>query len=159
MTRDQENATAFLGDSEILSIKHSRVSHIIAVGKLSDDRLNVLAIVGMEQGRHVLKDHPSGLNLLDDTHDLKEEAATCAFKTGTFPVTGAARADVLTRKARRDTVDPVGRAESPNVRKSLGARKSMGKHSPVDGVDLDLPRRGPASLFEAEVEPADPREE
>lgn len=45
MTGDQEYATTLLGDSEILSIKHSPKSHIPAVRKGPDDCFKVLAIV------------------------------------------------------------------------------------------------------------------
>lgn len=36
-----------------------------------------------------------------------------------------------------------------------GMRKSIGKDSPVNVVELDLPSGFPAGLFEAEAEPAD----
>jgi hypothetical protein len=59
-TADQENATAPLGNSETLSIKHSPESHIPPVGKRTDDRCKVPAIVAREQPHDVFKDHPLG---------------------------------------------------------------------------------------------------
>jgi len=161
-TRNQEKPTAFLGDSEILSIKHSRVSHITAVGKGRDDCLQVFAIVGMEQGRHVFKDHPRGLNFLENTYDLKKEPRPRAGQTrGARLASAAGRGDVLAGEPRRDAVDAgqVRRPAFSHVAEPLGAGKSFSKHKPVDRVDLNLPPRLPPRPLKAEVKPADARKE
>ena len=62
----------------MLSVKHAPESQIPAVGKLPDDFLNVLAIVGMEQRRDVFQDHPRGLYFAEETNDLEEEAGAFA---------------------------------------------------------------------------------
>lgn len=70
-----------MGDSEILRVKHSVESHIPAFGKFADDCLNVAAIVGMEQRRHVFNDHPSGLKASDCIQDFEDESTALACKT------------------------------------------------------------------------------
>jgi hypothetical protein len=78
ITGDQEYSTTLLGDSEILSIKHSPKSHIPALRKGPDDCLKVLAIVDSEQVNDVLKHHPARLYLFEDTYDFPEQAAAFA---------------------------------------------------------------------------------
>ena len=103
-TRGQEKAAALLGDSEILSVQHPEASHIPALGKRADDRLNVLAISGMEQCRDVFKHQPSGLKLLDNFHDLKEESAAAARKTSVLLIVAHCShvADVLAGESKSD---------------------------------------------------------
>jgi len=64
MTGDQGYVTTMLGNSEILSIKHSPKSHIPAVRKGPDDCLKVSAMVDSEQINDVLKDHSARLYFL-----------------------------------------------------------------------------------------------
>ncbi len=78
MTGDQEYATTLLGDSEILSIKHSPKSHIPAVRKGPDDCFKVLAIVDSEQVNDILKHHPATLSFFEDAYDFPEKAAAFA---------------------------------------------------------------------------------
>jgi hypothetical protein len=46
-----------------------------------------------------------------------------------------------------------------HVAETFCVRKSVSKHKPVRGVDLDLPDRFPARPLEAEVKPSDSGEE
>jgi hypothetical protein len=78
ITCDQEYSTTLLGDSEILSIKHSPKSHIPAVRKGPDDCLKVVAIVDSEQVNDVLKHHPARLNFLEDSYDFPKQSAALA---------------------------------------------------------------------------------
>lgn len=78
ITCDQEYSTTLLGDSEILSIKHSPESHIPAVRKGPDDCFKVVAIVDSEQVNDVLKHHPARLNLLEDSYDFPKQSAALA---------------------------------------------------------------------------------
>ncbi|EPM68890.1 hypothetical protein A584_16338 [Pseudomonas syringae pv. theae ICMP 3923] len=107
MTCDQEYSTTLLGDSEILSIKHSPESHIPAVRKGPDDCFKVLAIVDSEQVNDVLKDHPARLSFFEDSYDFPKEPAALASQASGGPVTLSVPcdADVLTGKSCSDDIN------------------------------------------------------
>lgn len=138
MTCDQEYSTTLLGDSEILSIKHSPESHIPAFRKGPDDCFKVLAIVDSEQVNDILKHHPARLCLFEYSYDFPEQAASLATQASGFFVagSGAGKADVLAGKAAGDDVDgtEVVGAAVADVFELGGVRKSIDKDSPVDGV-------------------------
>lgn len=144
----------------MLSIKHSPESQIPAVGKARDDRLNVSAILRMEQGRDILKHHPPGLKFRDDADDLGEKPAALPRQAKASRA-ASGRADVLAREARSDAIDrrKVRPAAAPDVFKLEGMGKSVTKDSPCDRVDFDLPGRSPAGSFEFKVEASDSCEE
>ena len=141
-----------------MSIKHSRVSHITALGKRLDDCLKVLATVDMEQGRHVLNDQPRGLKRSDTRHDLEEESAAVVRKTSVRLIAANRShvADSLAGEAEADARDPREIKGPPIVEvfETLRARKSIGKDSPVDIIEFDLPGRAPSRAFKPEVKPA-----
>lgn len=154
ITRDQEYAATLLGDSEILSIKHSPKSHIPAVRKGPDDCLKVAAIVDSEQVNDVLKDHPARLCFLENSYDFPKQSAPFALETS-GPATG--NADVLIRETRGDDIDGrqvVGTALA-HVFKLACMGKSIGKHSPVDGVELDLPGGAVPGVFKSDIKASD----
>lgn len=153
MTGDQEYSATLLGDSEILSIKHSPASHIPAVRKGPDDCLKVSAIVDSEQVNDVLKDHPARLCFFEDAYDFPKQAAALALQASGVLVAGAAAgvADVLAGKACGDDVNglQVVCAAVAHVFVLDGVRKSVGKDSPVGGVELHLPGGAVACFFES----------
>lgn len=155
ITRDQEYTATLLGDSEILSIKHSPKSHIPAVRKGPDDCLKVAAIVDSEQVNDVLKDHPARLCFFEDSYDFPKQSAAFALQsTGSV---AAGDADVLAGEACGDDIDGrqvVGPALA-HVFKLACMGKSIGKHSPVDGVELDLPGGAVSSVFKSDIKASD----
>jgi hypothetical protein len=70
-------------------------------------------------------------------------------------------ANVLAWKTRRDAihVSKLVASDPSDIFKLSGMRKSVGKDSPVDGVDFDLPGCAPSRRLESDVEAADAREE
>ncbi len=156
-TCDQENATATLGDSEIPSIQHAPKSHIPAFGKALDDCLKVAAIVDSEEVRDVFKDHPRGLYFAEYANDLEEKPASASGKPRPGAADAAGSADVLAREPGRDDVDfaEIFPAAFPDVDELLGVRKSVGKDSPVCGIDFDLPPGNKSGSLEAEIEASD----
>lgn len=155
ITRDQEYTATLLGDSEILSIKHSPKSHIPAVRKGPDDCLKVAAIVDSEQVNDVLKDHPARLCFFEDSYDFPKQSAAFALQsTGSV---AAGDADVLAGEACGDDIDGrqvVGPALA-HVFKLTCMGKSIGKHSPVDGVEFDLPGGAVSSVFKSDIKASD----
>ena len=144
-----------LGDSEILSIKHSPKSHIPALRKGPDDRLKVLAIIDSEQVKDIFKHHPARLNLFEYAYDFPEQAATRSPKPSAGPVTLSAtgNADVLARESSGDDVncaEVVGTTLS-NVLELDGVTKSIGKHSPVNRVEFDLPGGAVTCGFKSDI--------
>ena len=137
ITRDQEYAATLLGDSEILSIKHSPKSHIPAVRKGPDDCLKVAAIVDSEQVNDVLKDHPARLCFFEDSYDFPKQSAALALQAsgGSVGFSASGDADVLAGEAGGDDIDgrQVVSAALAHVFKLACMGKSIGKHSPVDG--------------------------
>jgi len=103
MTCDQEYSTTLLGDSEILSIKHSPESHIPAVRKGPDECFKVLAIVDSEQVNDILKHHPARLCFLEDAYDFPKQSTSLAAQASGVLVAGSAAgdADVLAGKNLR----------------------------------------------------------
>ena len=77
-----ENATAALGDSEILSIKHPPESHIPPVGKGPEDCAKVSPTLASEQANDVFKDQPLGPYFFDDAADLPEQARAGSGESG-----------------------------------------------------------------------------
>ncbi len=155
ITGDQEYSTTLLGDSEILSIKHSPKSHIPAVRKGPDDCFKVLAIVDSEQVNDVLKDHPARLCFLEDSYDFPKQAAAFAAQSAAvsvaFPLSGDA--DVLAGEAGREDVDggQVVCAALAHVFKLTCMGKSIGKHSPVDRVEFNLPGTAVSGVFKSDI--------
>ncbi len=126
-----------------MSIKHSPKSHIPAVRKGPDDCFKVTAIVDSEQVNDVLKDHPARLNLFEDSYDLPEKAAAFAAQSAAVSVAfpAAGDADVLAGESGGEDIDgaEVVSAALAHVFKLLCMGKSIGKHSPVDRVEFNLP--------------------
>lgn len=155
ITCDQENPATLLGDSEILSIKHSPASHIPAVRKGPDDDLKVFAIVDREQVNDILKHHPPGLNFLDDSYDFPEKAASFAAEPALIlvAVPGTGETDVLAGKASCDDIDSgqVVLAALADIFKLGCVRKSIGKDSPVDRIEFNLPGGTETGVFKADI--------
>ncbi|GLX89291.1 hypothetical protein Pfra02_18600 [Pseudomonas fragi] len=144
-----------LGDSEILSIKHSPKSHIPAFRKGPDDCLKVSAIVDSEQVNDVLKDHPARLCFFEDSYDFPKQSAalTLQFSGGAVVLPAACNADVLAGETCGDDIDGtqvVGPALA-YVFKLACMGKSLGKHSPVDGVELDSPSGAVSGVFKSDI--------
>ncbi|MBB5198506.1 hypothetical protein HNR39_000316 [Glaciimonas immobilis] len=140
-----------------MSIKHAPVSQIPAFGKGSDDRLEVFAIVAIEQPRDVLKHHPLGPKLVKDADNFEEQAGAAACKSAPL----AHGADILTGESSCDNVDVrevVSAAESDIV-VLRSVREAAGEDRPADRVDFDLPHGFETGLFESEIEAADPCEQ
>jgi hypothetical protein len=155
ITGDQEYSTTLLGDSEILSIKHSPKSHIPAVRKGPDDCFKVLAIVDSEQVNDVLKDHPARLCFFEDSYDFPKQSAAFAAQSAAVSVTfsGSGDTDVLAGETGGDDIDggQVMRAAIAHVFKLVCMGKSIGKHSPVDGVELNLPSTAVTGVFKSDI--------
>lgn len=155
ITCDQEYSTTLLGDSEILSIKHSPKSHIPAVRKGPDDCLKVLAIVDSEQVNDVLKDHPARLSFFEDSYDFPEQTAAFALQAagGSVAFPAAGDADVLAREACGKDIDggQVVGATLAHVFKLACMGKSIGKHSPVDRVEFNLPGAAVSRIFKSDI--------
>nr|CUV22220.1 conserved protein of unknown function [Ralstonia solanacearum]CUV36552.1 conserved protein of unknown function [Ralstonia solanacearum] len=156
-TGDHENATAFRGDSEILSIKHPPESQIPAFGKGPDDCRKVFAIVAREQPRDVLKDQPARPQLVDDADDFVEESAALASESGAL----AHGAEVLAGEAADDGIDgeQVVPSAGAHIIEALGVGEAVCEYGAADRVDFDLPGGTEAGALEAEVEAADAGEE
>lgn len=138
-----------------MSIKHSPKSHIPAVRKGPDDCLKVLAIVDSEQVNDVLKDHPAWLYLFEDTYDFPEQAAAFAAQASgvliALPTSGDA--DVLAGEASGEDIDggEVMGAALAHVFELACMGKSIGKHSPVDGVEFNLPGAAVSRVFKSDI--------
>ncbi|VVQ02525.1 hypothetical protein PS906_05148 [Pseudomonas fluorescens] len=155
ITGDQEYSTTLLGDSEILSIKHSPKSHVPAVRKGPDDCFKVVAIVDSEQVNDVFKHHPARLYFFEDSYDFPKQSAAFAAQSADVSVafSGAGDADVLAGESSGEDVDraEVVGATVAHVFKLLCAGKSIGKHSPVDGVEFDLPGAAVSRVFKSDI--------
>ena len=71
-TRNQDEAAAFLGDSEILSIKHAPGEPIPALGKRPEDRLKVSTSVATDDSGNILKHDVFRMQGPDSFHDFEE---------------------------------------------------------------------------------------
>ena len=157
-TSDQEDAAAHRGSSETLSVQHPPASHIPALSKPLNDGGKVPPICVVKHSRDVLSDHPFGPKIADDAKRFKEKPGRFtveALLPSSPGVSGIG--EVCAGPAERDAIHrlKVFRAHRTDVRVACGIGKSVTKHSPVDGVDLDLPHRFPPRPFKAKVESAD----
>lgn len=109
-----------------------------------------------EQPRDVLKDQPFGAKLADDTNDFPEETASSAFEALALAPRSRDR-KVLARETGRDALNPfkVARTAVADVLEPPCFRKSIGKDSPENRIDLNLPRCFPASFPKTEVKAPD----
>ncbi|MNT62068.1 hypothetical protein D3C72_1997580 [compost metagenome] len=114
-----------------------------------------MAIVDSEQVNDVLKDHPARLSFFEDAYDFPEQAATFTAQTAAVSVvlSGSGNADVLAGETRGDDVDGgqiVGTALA-HVFKLACMGKSIGKHSPVDRVEFNLPGAAVTGIFKSDI--------
>ena len=142
-----------------MSIKHSPKSHIPAVRKGPDDCLKVVAIVDSEQVNDVLKDHPARLCFLEDSYDFPKQSTALALQAsgGSVAFAASGDTDVLAGEAGGDDIDgwQVVSAALAHVFKLACMGKSIGKHSPVDGVELDLPGGAVSGVFKSDIKASD----
>jgi hypothetical protein len=114
-----------------------------------------VAIVDSEQVNDVLKHHPARLSFFEDSYDFPEQAAAGAAQSAGFSVAfpGAGDADVLAGESGGEDIDgtEVVSAALAHVFKLLCMGKSIGKHSPVDGVEFDLPGAAVSGVFKSKI--------
>jgi hypothetical protein len=145
-----------------LSSRHDRplrgIPHFGQVSENSSDRrpLPTFAFAG-EEGRHVLHDDVGGSKLANDPGELGPKTRAGAIEPGSSPGTG----EVLAGEATADEVDrrEVLRSDPADVLESLRSWEVALEDRPAVGVLLDLPCDPHPAALEAEVEPADAREE
>lgn len=98
---DNVDATASLGDSEILAVEHTPRKAVPEFGKRFDDLPHGFTFVLRQEARNVLDKDPSRLSYRDHTGELEEEARSLA------PESRAAARDreVLAGEPSADEVD------------------------------------------------------
>ena len=74
-TRDKDDSTATLRDSEVLSVQHSVSEPIPEFDQRPEEGTKVFSSVTTEQAWDVLKDEPSGLELISDSKKHETEVA------------------------------------------------------------------------------------
>jgi hypothetical protein len=74
-TRDNEDSTATLGDSEVLSVQHSVSEPIPEFDQRPEEGTKIFSSVTTEQTWHVFKDDPSGLELISESKKHETEVA------------------------------------------------------------------------------------
>jgi hypothetical protein len=85
-TRDNEDSTATLGDSEVLSVQHSVSEPIPEFDQRPEEGTKIFSSVTTEQAWHVFKDDPSGLELISESKKDEGEVTPWVFHSS--PKTG-----------------------------------------------------------------------
>jgi hypothetical protein len=79
--RDNEDSTATLRDSEVLSVQHSVGEPIPEFSKRPEKGTKVPPSVATEDTRHIFPDNPSGLEAISQSKKDEGEVAACVFKS------------------------------------------------------------------------------
>jgi hypothetical protein len=80
-TRDNEDATATLRDSEVLSIEHSVSEPVAELHQRPEEGTKVPSTIRTEDTWHVFPDDPSGLELISKSKKDEGEVAARVFKS------------------------------------------------------------------------------
>ncbi len=98
---DNVDATARLGDSEILAVQHSPPQTIPALGKRGDDEGEVFTLVRSEESRDVFEDDPRWPQLCCQVNKVEEKSASL----GPYSSLLARDRDVLARESANHNVN------------------------------------------------------
>jgi hypothetical protein len=102
-TSNKEQATALLGDSEKLAVKHAPANPIPALDhEKPEDFCKVSAFVRSEKSGNILEEKPSGSKFSQEPCKLINESST--FTRDASTLTG--NRDILAWDARRNAVNP-----------------------------------------------------
>jgi hypothetical protein len=103
---NNEDSTASLGDSEVLSIKHSPCDTIPELSQRCEYDSEIASRVGGKETRDVFDDEGFGFGFAEESFDLPEEFAAFAFKA----CSSSCDAEVLAGKSSCN--DPCGWVKS-----------------------------------------------
>lgn len=87
-TSRNEDATATLGDSEVLRIQHSPSDAIPEVNQRPEDGTHIPSSVGGKETRDVFEEEPLRLEVFRDPDDLPEETGSGTGESGTLSSEG-----------------------------------------------------------------------
>jgi hypothetical protein len=104
---DDEHAPSPLGYSEVLSVQHSIGDAIPAVSQRPEDDSHIPSSFWRQEARDVLKDDPTGMELIHEPDDVPEEAGSFASQA----LATSCDAEVLARESSGDD-SPVGNKSS-----------------------------------------------
>lgn len=158
-TCDKEHATASLGHSEVLRVKHSPFDvREACVGQCKDEDSEIAALITAKESGHVLVDDPSRFDMRCKGDHVEDEDAALAREA--LPPSGDGEVLAGGSSANKVNVSHESDATSPLLsRADVVVPGDLGPVALEDGagllVDLDLADAGHARSVEAEVHAAD----
>lgn len=99
-TSDNEDSTASLGDSEVLSVQHSVADAIPTVNQRPEDGTQVPSLSRRQESVDVLEDEPPRLDLVEESAELPEEPTPRSSKA----CSRAGQGDVLAGESSNEDI-------------------------------------------------------
>jgi hypothetical protein len=156
-TADNEDTTASLGHSEVLSVQHSVGEPVPEFRQRPEHGAHVPSAFRRQEAGDVLDDGPRRLELVDDACELVEEARPRAVEAGS----PTCDAEVLAGESSTEEIDcrKVSSSDFSDIIESLHVGPVTVQDPAAGRVDLDLPDALHARSLEAQVKAADPSEQ
>lgn len=167
---DNEDSTASLGDSHVLSVQHAVGVPIPEFSQRPEDGTHVSAVrceapsfarrgaTGRQKPWDVLNDQPTGSEFVSETHELVEQPGSLSSQASA----PASQADVLAGESSTENIDIWSSVCFESLTRDLShvlvpghIRPVALEHAACRLVDLDLPGDLEPSGLEAELETTD----